>query len=60
MRLWLEDNIPGDVYEKTRDTVDTYTMEKMTTEVTNYYNRQISERIAELSLLITKPETTNA
>lgn len=60
IRLWLEDNIPADVYEKTKDTIENYTMEKMRNEVTNYYNRQINERIAELSLLITKPETTNA
>lgn len=58
IRLWLEDNIPSDVYEKVKDTHENYTMEKMNTEVINYYERQINSRIAELSSLITQFETS--
>jgi len=59
IRLWLEDNIPGDIYEKVKDTYEQYSMEKMKDGVINYYNNQISSRIAELSSLITETETSN-
>ena len=59
IRLWLEDNIPSDVYEKVKDTHENYTMKKMNEGVINYYNNQINSRIAELSTLITQSETTN-
>lgn len=59
IRLWLEDNIPNDVYEKVKDTHENYTMDKMNSAVIEYYNKQINNRIAELSSLITQPETTN-
>lgn len=59
IRLWLEDNIPSDVYEKMKETPKQYTMDKMKTSIIDYYNRQINARIAELSTSITKPETSN-
>lgn len=60
IRLWLEDNIPTEVYEKTKDTYENYSMEKMIDGVINYYDKQITSRIAELSTLITQEETTKA
>lgn len=60
IRLWLEDNIPADVYEKLEETPQTYTMEKMNSSIMNYYTNQINGRVAELSTLITNPETTNS
>ena len=59
IRLWLEDNIPSDVYEKTKDTSGMYTMEEMTSSVLGYYNNQLTSRINELNTIITT-ETTNA
>lgn len=57
IRLWLEDNIPNDVYEKMKETPEKYTMANMTNSVVEYYNKQIDSRIAELSTLITQQET---
>lgn len=59
IRLWLEDNIPQDVYEKMNDTPTNYTMDKMKTSVLDYYNKQIESRIEELTNTITQSETTN-
>lgn len=59
IRLWLEDNIPTDVYEKMKDTPSKYTMESMNSSVLDYYKRQVNSRIAELSTSITT-ENTNA
>jgi glycosyltransferase involved in cell wall biosynthesis len=59
IRLWLEDNIPTDVYEKMKDTPSKYTMESMNSLVLDYYKRQVNARIAELSTSITT-EKTNA
>lgn len=60
IRLWLEDNIPSDVYEKLQETPQNYSMEKMNSSILNYYTNQINGRVAELSTLITNPETTNS
>lgn len=59
LRLWLEDNIPNEVYEKMEDTPNNYTMEKMNNSVMEYYQKQINARLAELSSAITEPQTTN-
>lgn len=59
VRLWLEDNIPNDVYEKTKDTYSKYSMEDMSKGVIEYYNKQVDSRINELSMLITQSQTTN-
>ena len=59
IRLWLEDNIPSDVYEKMEDTPIKYTMNNMNSSVLEYYSKQFNARIYELSNAITN-ETTNA
>ena len=58
IRIWLEDNIPSDVYEKMQDTPTNYTIDNMKNSVIQYYTKQINSRIAELSSQITN-ETTN-
>ena len=58
IRLWLEDNVPSEVYEKMEDTPTKYTMKQMNSSIMEYYNKQINARIAELSNSITT-ETTN-
>lgn len=59
IRLWLEDSIPADVYEKMEDTPKNYTMDKMKTSVLEYYERLAKIRIAELSSTITQTEVKN-
>jgi hypothetical protein len=59
IRLWLEDNIPNDVYEKMKDTPMEYSMEKMNSSIVEYYNKQIAARLSELASTITS-EQTNA
>lgn len=59
VRLWLEDNIPTDVYEKMKETPSNYTMENMGKILMEYYQKQFNSRITELSTLITQSETSN-
>lgn len=59
VRLWLEDNIPSEVYEKMEETPTKYTTEKMNNAILEYYQKQVNGRVAELASVITEPQTTN-
>jgi glycosyltransferase involved in cell wall biosynthesis len=59
IRLWLEDNVPSEVYEKMESTPTKYSMEQMRSSILDYYSKQINARLAELTTSIIT-ETTNA
>jgi hypothetical protein len=60
VRLWLEDNIPQEVYNNMLYDNQQYNMTNMNVAVIDYYNKQIESRKLELQLIITQQATPTA
>lgn len=56
LRLWLEDNIPNDVYDNMHEYDNVYTMDTMKQSVMDYYKKQIENRKIEFTTLITQQQ----
>jgi hypothetical protein len=61
IRLWLEDNVPTDLYEKMDESVQgKYTMEEERKTIETVYTELINKRKMELVSLLTNNNTVNA
>ena len=61
VRLWLEDNIPSELYQKMSESVDgKYSMEEEKKSVENVYNNLIQKRKMELVSLLSNNNPVNA
>lgn len=59
LKLWLEDNIPDEVYTTMVKDNDQYSMENMNNKIMEYYTNLIETRKIELKTLITETQTSN-
>lgn len=56
IKLWFEDNIPQELYDNMTEFDDKFTSEKFENDMVNTFKSIVSNRIAELQVMITKEE----